>query len=385
MDIDTRNGLNVHFLQFSRPLICRIAKKGIFLHCEIVSNNMSYCIFCGTKNRDEALFCKNCGKPLSEPESEENKVEQPVAQEPVAPKPVVPEPVVQKPAVQQPVAPEQREPSYSSAVNVSQPKNKTLITIIILIPVLLFMAAIVGGAIYLFCASKTIKEEMANTMEVINQETEASQDNETGKDDTVAVVENTSERNETAEATETLEASETTENSHATDVVAEKTTAEVATPPSRSLSTKAKPTIADFNGWYINGAMKRGKPSGVRALTDMSEISGSWKAIVYLDPTNRSGDKAQTFCTMTIDGTNDRIKIRLKTHYTHFFNGNEIMDESSEAPLSYSGRFNSGRLIASGVGSFTITDFWEQGGKQYAIGTLSPPDGVSSYVALVRP
>lgn len=349
---------------------------------------MSYCIYCGTKNRDEALFCRNCGKPLSESESKENKVEEPVAQEPIVEKrPAVPEPIVEeksiveenpiaqeKPIVEEkPIAHEQRETSYSSTVNVSKPRNKALITIIILIPIILLLAAVVGGAVFLFSASKTIKEEMGSTMDVITHEAVVSQDIEESPKDTISVGEAIPEEDEAEEV------------SDATDGVAAENTMEATVPSVTSLSTKAKPKAADFQGWFVNGAMKAGKPNGVKTLSSLSDISGSWKAFLFLDPTNRNGEKAQTFGTVTFGGTNERIKVYLKRYYTHFFNDNENMDESSEAPDFFSARWKAGQLIASGVGSFVITDFWEQDGKQYAIGTFSTQDGITASMGLVRP
>lgn len=343
---------------------------------------MSYCIYCGTKNHDEALFCRNCGKPLSESESKENKVEEPVAQEPIVEeRPAVSESIVEenpiaqeKPIVEEkPIAHEQRETSYSSTVNVSKPRNKALITIIILIPIILLLAAVVGGVIFLFSASKTIKEEMGSTMDVITHEAVVSQDTEESPKGTISVGEAIPEEDEAEEVSDATD-----------DVVAENTT-EAAVPSATALSTKAKPKAADFQGWFVNGAMKAGKPNGVKTLSSLSDISGSWKAFLFLDPTNRNGEKAQTFGTVTFDGTNERIKVYLKRYYTHFFNDNENMDESSEAPDFFSARWKAGQLIASGVGSFVITDFWEQDGKQYAIGTFSTQDGITASMGLVRP
>lgn len=376
---------------------------------------MAYCIYCGTKNRDEALFCKNCGKPMAKPESVENKVEEPVAQEPVVQEPVVqepvvqepiveepvvpepvvqepvvqqpvvqqpvvqqpvvPEPVVQEPVVQQPVAQEPPKPSVSSTVDISKPKHKKLITFMILLPIIALVLALIGGAIFLFVASRNIKDEMANTMEVINHENEETQKDDDSQIDMTAVGEDVSDEAEEAEVAEEAEA-------------VDENTAEAVAPTATSaasLSTRARPTLADFQGWFINGAMKRGRPAGVKLLSDISEISGSWKAFLFLDPSNKYDCKAHTLGTITIEGTNERPKFYLKRYSTHFFSDNETLNESDEAPDAFSGRWAAGKLNASGVGSFTITAFWEQDGKQYAIGTFSAQDGIPASMAMVRP
>lgn len=366
---------------------------------------MAYCTYCGTKNREGALFCKNCGKPMSEPK-EDNNVEQPAEEEAVveeqiaveeqveehpttnkasvveipiettaaAPQQVAPQPVVTP--VVPPVAPKQKvapvqDPS-DLMERMAKPRNKGRITIILLIPLFLALIGLGVGAFFLFKAANKVKDEVNTTVEAINN------DNDKSSDDAVANEDDSAEEAEETEATE-----ETVQE----EIVEEETeaTTEAKAPRSASLSTKARPSISDFQGWFVNNAMRTGKPGGVHTLSTLSEISGSWKALFFLDPTNRTGDKAQTFGTLTIEESNEKIKIHLKRYYTHFFNGSEISDESSEAPDFFSARWKSGRIIASGAGSLTLTDFWEQGGKQYAIGTLDSPDGVSVAVGLVRP
>ncbi len=290
----------------------------------------------------------------------------------VAPQPA-PQPALQ-PAHQAAPAPKaEPQQAYSDLLErVSKPRNKGKIIIILLIPLLLALIGIGVGAFFMFKAANTIKEEVNNTVETVNN------DNDQSSDDAVANEEDSAE--EEAEETEAAEEEFEEEEDKTADY-----TTEAKAPSSASLSTKAKPTMADFQGWFINGAMKSGKPDGVSTLSSMSDISGSWKAFLFLDPSNRNGEKAQTFATISFDGSNDKIKIYLKRFYTHFFNGNEIMDESSEAPDFFSARWKSGKLIASGVGSFIISDFWQQGGKQYAIGTFTTQDGISAPMGLVRP
>lgn len=41
--------------------------------------------------------------------------------------------------------------------------------------------------------------------------------------------------------------------------------------------------------------------------------------------------------------------------------------------------------LASGAGTIRIKNFYEQEGKQYALGSMDTPDGIPALVALVRP
>lgn len=235
----------------------------------------------------------------------------------------------------------------------STSNNKRTI-LIILIPVILIIIGIVAAAFLLLRATDTIKEEVNETMSVINHE--GTDSTATDKDDA----------------------------DYATAVKAIKSGSSTAPSPA-SLSTTAKPKLAEFQDWFINGAMKNGAPDGVKKISDISEISGSWKAFLFLDPRNEHDNKAHAFETVTISGTNKKIEFKFKSYYIYFFNDNETINEEDFDPYTFNGRWYHGELCATGPGSFIITDFWEQDGKQYAIGTFNYPDGIVANMALMRP
>lgn len=332
---------------------------------------MPFCKFCGAEIREGAMFCKNCGKPVSQSQSvieetPEVEVKAPVLPPPppVAPVPEaapVPEttPVPETPSSETTLnpeatpVPETPEPSTVSTSSKSSNK-KTLILLVVLIPIVLMLLGGIGTAVWFFAFREAEPE--------------------------YTVIEESSPIDYEESIISTADADET--ENYAEEYAEEET---VETSASSPLSTDAIPTEADFKSWYINSAMKSGKPGNAKTLSGISDVSGSWKVLLYQDPTNKYGVKAYTFATITIDGTDENAQLSLKRHSIRFLTDNTSVSEESEAPDAFSAKWKSGKLIASGVGSMTISSFWEQGGKQYAIGTFDSPDGMPVSLGMVRP
>lgn len=149
--------------------------------------------------------------------------------------------------------------------------------------------------------------------------------------------------------------------------------------------TEQSPTDADFSSWYIGKAQTKGMPRGVVTLTTLDDVQGGWKALFFQDPKNKYGVKAYTLANIIIAGSASELTFTIKRHNTRFLTTNECIDEEKELDDVFSARWDNGKLNASGAGSLTITSFWEQDGKQYAIGTFDSPDGIPVSLGMVRP
>ena len=187
---------------------------------------------------------------------------------------------------------------------------------------------------------------------------------------------------------DTKDTTETPATEFVTDTPAETdTTTAVAQPQVEepAYSTTATPTDADFSSWYIGNAQTKGKPSSATAITDLAVVKGSWKALFYQDPKNKYGVKAYSYANVTIGGDAADLTYTIKRHSTKFLSSNEIINEEDELDDVFNAKWNNGKLTASGAGSVTITAFWEQNGKQYAVGTFDSPDGMPVSIGMVRP
>ncbi len=353
---------------------------------------MPFCKFCGSEIPLGAKFCRNCGQAVVMPSQPQPEpvVEAPAPQptpEPVAVPPVVPqpEPVVEAPAPQPapepvavpPVVP-QPEPVVEAPAPqpipepveippiVNQPqqefrspfegdtRKKSRLPLIIILSVLILAG--VGAALWLFVFDKKTDD-----------------------------VELTYTPKTTEQAGDVKAAEETPQKVSEKETVAETENVNVTNGTTSSLSTQDTPKESDFSGWFINGAARKGMPKNVTAITDLSSVSGSWKALFYQDPDNKYDVKAYGFANVNVSGTKDNLKFGIKRHTIRFLSSGEVINEEGESEDIFMGKWQNGKITASGAGSLSITSFWEQNGKQYAIGTFDSPDGIPVKVGMVRP
>lgn len=353
---------------------------------------MPFCKFCGSEIPLGAKFCRNCGQAVvmpSQPQPEpvveapaphptpepvavppvvpqpEPVVEAPAPQptpEPVAVPPVVPqpEPVVEAPAPQptpEPVAipPIVNQPQQEFRSPFESDTRKTSRLPLIIILSVLILAG-VGAALWLFVFDKKTDD-----------------------------VELTYTPKTTEMSGEVKAAAETSQNVSEKETVVETENVSVTNGTTSSLSTQDTPKESDFSGWFINGASKSGMPKNVKTLNDLGSISGSWKALFYQDPDNKYDVKAYGFANVNVSGTKDNLKFGIKRHTTRFLSSGEVINEEGESEDIFMGKWQNGKITASGAGSLSITSFWEQNGKQYAIGTFDSPDGIPVKIGMVRP
>ena len=86
-----------------------------------------------------------------------------------------------------------------------------------------------------------------------------------------------------------------------TEASTEEPTTEESTTEKISCSTNARPTTNDFLGWYTSDVMWNGAPAGVKRLTELSDILGGWKGLIYYDPENTEGSEAIELLNFLVD------------------------------------------------------------------------------------
>jgi hypothetical protein len=151
-----------------------------------------------------------------------------------------------------------------------------------------------------------------------------------------------------------------------------------------SLSTEERPDLEDFL-WYTEDVVYDGVPSDANIIDNIDPLTGSWKALIIYDPNNEYDAGAMEFLNVALAGTAESLSLTLDWYQIFWANEGESFDESDMEDSVFLGKWETGGLWASGVGTIRLTQFYEQSGKQYAIGTMDTPDGIPALLALVRP
>ena len=151
-----------------------------------------------------------------------------------------------------------------------------------------------------------------------------------------------------------------------------------------SLSTEEHPDLEDFL-WYTEDVAYDGVPSDANIIDSIDLLTGSWKALIVYDLNNEYDAGAMEFLNIALAGTAESLNLTLDWYQIFWANEGESFDESDMEDSVFLGKWETGGLWASGAGTIRLTQFYEQSGKQYAIGTMDTPDGIPALVALVRP
>ncbi|MBR2995158.1 MAG: hypothetical protein IKF45_00455 [Lachnospiraceae bacterium] len=148
-------------------------------------------------------------------------------------------------------------------------------------------------------------------------------------------------------------------------------------------NTMEPPTLTDFE--WVNNEIFRGQaPSGVQRL-GFDETLGSWKAYLVDLSSDGTTMKAERFLNVTVSGTPENAQLTFDFHYLYVSSAGEGYDESGQQGVFNGSMTGEGAIDTLGAGRIVITDFWTDGGHQYAIGTMTWPDAVRSTLMMVRP
>ena len=95
--------------------------------------------------------------------------------------------------------------------------------------------------------------------------------------------------------------------------------------------------------------------------------------------------KAERFLNVTVSGTPENAQLTFDFHYLYVSSAGEGYDETGQQGVFSGSLTDEGVIDTLGAGRVVITDFWTDGGHQYAIGTMTWPDAVRSTLMMVRP
>ena len=156
-------------------------------------------------------------------------------------------------------------------------------------------------------------------------------------------------------------------------------------PEPQSYETNERPTDDDFLEWYAKDVMWNGVPADVEKISDFSQITGTWKGLIYYDPNNERDSEGVELLNFTVGGTEDAAALTADWYSIYFVAEGQGYSKEEENDSVFTGLWLDGALEVSGSGSIHLTEFYVRDGKQYAAGTMDCVDGVFACVAMVRP
>ena len=96
-------------------------------------------------------------------------------------------------------------------------------------------------------------------------------------------------------------------------------------------------------------------------------------------------DYIERLCNCYISVSDQDVEVCIKWDYLYNGSDDESYSEKGNPDSYYNGSWSNGGISATGAGRITINGFWYKNGKEYAVGTMTWADGMSSTIFLARP
>ncbi|MBR6046309.1 MAG: zinc ribbon domain-containing protein [Ruminococcus sp.] len=363
-----------------------------------------FCPNCGNQIEDESKFCGFCGynfaaeEAAPEPEQpqqfEQPQYEQPQPQQYEQPAAYVP-PV--RPAPDVPA----QQPGYQAPAAVKTGPNPVLVFILTFV----LLGSIVASVMLFWKPGFLVnKDEDSSSQSSKSKSSKADDDDDdSSKEESVTArstetaapvsssVPDVTEPPETVTETETV--TEPPESVIDTDTETEPT--QKPEPPAgkhdealavaAKYSTTERPTLEDFVWTVGQYDYIAEMPEGAKRITDPYELSGGWKCFIYYDLS--SGIQMRELNSVNIAVADDET-ITLTIDWYKAYEGDEYIDETDMDDEDFVGKLNNGKLVANGVATLTINDFWQSDefkDGQYGSGDIYVGEGSKVLFVLMRP
>ncbi len=326
------------------------------------------CPFCGARLEPDSVFCDECGHRITGAVSQApNATQQVPVEAPPSPVASPPAPFATPPS---PIAASQPPVVNTPASNSKKSAGKIIVVIVIIVLSVLLLSAV--GYIIWSRLNEPGDTKTRNTRSRVT-ESEDIRETETGK---------TRETKSSVEHTD-KQVSET--SSEISEIPTAEQTAEPALkhdPTDFQTSDTSK--LGDFQ-WITYDIMYGNVPDDVELLTDPQEIAGGWKAYIVDDYHGDNSEYIERLCNVDISVSDQDVEVCIKWDYMYNGSVDESYSEKDNPDSYFNGSWSNGGISATGAGRITINGFWYKNGKEYAVGTLTWTDGMTSTVFLARP
>ena len=369
-----------------------------------------FCPKCGTKLDDNARVCSTCGNLFEQAPVQPNDMQ-------------AFEPMNEIPAPTQPMqsftndVPPVHQPDTAPMQPVAQVKKKSHTALIAVLSVIL-VCAVAGSALFYFnpggifgesdddddSSSKKSKDSSSVSQVDDDSDDESSTDEDSSSDESSDS--DSSEETTTTTTTATSEPDDTTTTSDtdassddSTDTTTASSDTETTTTSDQGgtadededykeamkYSTNERPSFSDFEWCYGQLDLVRKRPTDSTQIKTANRMAGGWKCMFIYSTSKNSDMIAREVNNVIIDPTADEINMTIDWYMMEIPNSENVPEENMDDTVFPVTVGSNGALMGEPKGGkIVISEFWNDGKNDYAVGEYQTDSGLYAYVALYR-
>ena len=342
-----------------------------------------FCRNCGQQINEGASFCSNCGEKIMKSDSQAKQPVTPASPETITPPqnrqpyqaPPTPQPGYAQQPYQNPQFRQNAAPVYAAPPQPPQARSNTALLIVII--VLLLILVLIGG-ILLFIKPGYLRQHDGGNhgLLTLNSTTEPAQ--------TASAPE--SEITQAASAAAPVTQPPETESADSIDFP-QGLIGGNYNPMEEpwALSTSERPRFEEFEWCYGQFGFVRQAPENAELISDVQVYNGGWKALIIYNPDDPNGIFTRELDNISISVDQNHTVQLTVDWYLMAPDYSEITNEEDMEDTVFTGAVTNTGISVNGPALINIDNFWHDGERQYATGTITPQNGVTGYLAMVRP
>lgn len=368
-----------------------------------------FCPKCGTQLDDNARFCSGCGHMFeSIPAPEETMTDMeafvPMEEIPANTPPVSPPPMQEMPPMQQPV-----QPSPQPAAQVKKKSHAALTAVLSI----LLVCAVAGSALFYFNPggmfggddddddssskkdSSSVSQSDDDSEDDESSDTDDESSEETTTETTTTTTSSTTEPEDTTTTADTSPTDDTTTTTSDTETETTTTTSDKQGGSTvnededyneaMKYSTSDRPDFSEFEWCYGQSDLVRRMPAGAQQIKTANRMAGGWKCMFIYSTSKNSDMLAREINNITIDPTADEVNMTIDWYLMEIPDSESVPEDNmDDTTFPVTVNSNGAILGEPQGGTLVISDFWNDGKNDYAVGEYQTDSGLYAYIALYR-
>ena len=150
-------------------------------------------------------------------------------------------------------------------------------------------------------------------------------------------------------------------------------------------STNDRPSFREFEWCYGQLDLVRKMPAGATQIKTANRMAGGWKSMFIYGTSKNSDMIAREVNNIIIDPTADEVNMTIDWYLMEIPNSENVPEENLDDTTFTVKIGSNGALTGEPKGgTLVISEFWNDGNNDYAVGEYQTDSGVYAYVALYR-